>query len=1374
MTKKHFGLGARVVTVLICLAVALGIVASISFVGRASASESVIPADGKYYADYDTFAEAQAAAADLNVEITGEGSVLLKNKDNALPMKNERPFVSIFGMNQKSMPSAESGYRLADALEDEGFHVNKSLRNYYESDAIEVPSGRNSTDLFGLEPDPSTFPQGVQQSNAMYNDAAFVFVTRGGGEGADLSRITKDEQGADDWHYAPYAEDENGDYVDVTATDTDPEGTTRYKHHLQLTDEEEKVLDYVKGQGFKKIIYIINSSYPMELDQLEQDEAVDGIIWIGRPGDNGTKAVAKIISGEINPSGGLADIYYKDFTADPTWFNFGNNIQNGTTNNYMDHTGTHTNPDWNTAAGGFGGADGYFGIDYDEDIYLGYKYYETRAYEMNKAKGDNSGSTWYDDAVVYPFGYGLSYTTFSYGKLSLTLDSATTDSKKPITEDATLNAADIESYVTDGSKHTAAYKTMTATIDVTNTGNVAGKETVQIYATAPYDNAAPVEKSYVKLVGYQKTDLLQPGETQTVTVTFNVQDMASYDYLGNASGGEEKGYVVEAGDWTLRAMSQSDGWQGADVASSNDLYDEVNFTVDEDAYLHLDDFNDNEVSNKFSEENGMFYSLRKSRTGDDAMYNFNKTTDADQQLISRGNIATVGVNTLKPTTASMTMSENMLKSLLYWDNFAAGTEVQNYAYTDDAYTPTGAMTDASGKAYVYADGLEIPGVVARKDYPWLDEALAAKAAGVMDDWTQVASHATTTDPVTGLYTDMETSLADMSGNDPFDGGKGQDAWTNFLNQLTWEDLMATVGQWQKKAVPGIGLKVLSSGDGIAFGNTYKWPCTTMLASTWNPELSYKQGRMMGNLGLLKNINVFWGSSVQTHRSPFGGRLYEYTSEDAILGGYISAGQVKGLVSKGIQPYIKHVALNDQETNRNGRNLMAWVSEQAIRENYYKVVQMCVQEGESTGEMGAFARAGRVSVNVNYNITTGLYKEEWGAKTLSHTTDAYAGMRRCSPLDLLVRAGTDTIATNTMTGVWDAENNKVDYTTISDATLESNTELVQWYATRKCTAVFMWGHANTALNDNGVNYEAWSPAAISLAQGVAAPATTTVGSTAMADDNIVYSVSSGTLPAGLSMDAETGAISGTPTVPGSSTVTVMITADGWMTQTRNVTINVAPSIAVSTTAGTTGTAFSATVTSDLEWIAFSATGLPEGLSINDLGQISGTPEEAGEYDAVISALVEEGNKEVTYDLAVTFTIAKGTLSAPEFDVVNGMIKFKPEGSNTWVDVIAVSELRGENGADGADGADGTNGADGKEIELRTSDTHIQWRYEGDTEWTDLVALSDITGPKGDKGDKGDAGEAAQGGCGSNVAGTVAVVAACLALGAAVLLILKKKA
>lgn len=182
--------------------------------------------------------------------------------------------------------------------------------------------------------------------------------------------------------------------------------------------------------------------------------------------------------------------------------------------------------------------------------------------------------------------------------------------------------------------------------------------------------------------------------------------------------------------------------------------------------------------------------------------------------------------------------------------------------------------------------------------------------------------------------------------------------------------------------------------------------------------------MIGNLALLKGSNTWWGNSANTHRSPFAGRVFEYLSEDGILAGYIGSAETRGAQSKGLVCYMKHCALNDQETNRNGRNLMAWVSEQAMREIYYKSFQMCAQEGESMGVMGAFARAGRVSINVNYNYVTELFRNQWGCETISFTTDMYAGMKMASPPDMLIRSGTDTIATSTLSGTWDAEQNCV--------------------------------------------------------------------------------------------------------------------------------------------------------------------------------------------------------------------------------------------------------------------------------------------------------------------------------------------------------------
>lgn len=190
-----------------------------------------------------------------------------------------------------------------------------------------------------------------------------------------------------------------------------------------------------------------------------------------------------------------------------------------------------------------------------------------------------------------------------------------------------------------------------------------------------------------------------------------------------------------------------------------------------------------------------------------------------------------------------------------------------------------------------------------------------------------------------------------------------------------------------------------------YASTFNFTCNTILGATWNPELSRSKGVLIGNMALLSGNNTWWGNSANTHRSPFAGRVFEYPSEDPILTGIISSNETLGAVSRGLTTYMKHCALNDQETFRNGLNLFAWVSEQAVREIYFKSFQLCAQEGQATGVMGAFARAGRVSINVNYNYVTGLFRKEWGCDTISFTTDMYVGMKNCTPLDMLVRAGT---------------------------------------------------------------------------------------------------------------------------------------------------------------------------------------------------------------------------------------------------------------------------------------------------------------------------------------------------------------------------------
>ena len=910
-----------------------------------------VSSDGKYYTDYNTLEEAQAAAADLAIQIAGEGDTLLKNNNSALPLRGVE-YVSVFGVGQDALAgNTAKDVKLLDALEGEGFKVNKSLRSYYE--AIGTTFGQEVSD----------FHKGIENSYGLYGDVAIVVLSRGGGEGQDMPTVTGEEA----------SEKDLAEHVGYTAQ----EDGKVYKHFLQLTDSEEALLEYVKAQGFGKIIYLINSSEIFELANLENDDAIDAILWIGRPGQVGTIAAAKILSGAINPSGKTVDTWYADFTADPIWQNAIENKQVGSSVTYGAAGEERDQTDGSSL--GFGGsASAYHGVDYEEDIYIGYRYYETVAADKEAAQA-GAGSIWYDKAVVYPFGYGLSYTTFSYSNMTVEA------SDLVIADGATVDAALISSSVDAGP---AQVKTLNINVDVTNTGSVAGKETVEIFVKAPY-TPGEVEKAHVKLIGFGKSDILQPGETQTLTITVNVQDLASYDAT-DANGNGTKGYELDEGAYTIMAMANAHGW--ADTAAAD--YQAVNFMLNADAYLQLDDFSDNEITNLYSIENGIFYSIRDNN----GKYQFNENADAKQTLLSRVDFE--GTFPVAPTMDDLTISANTKLSLNYWDQFIADDSEK----FGDNKTIEGVVYDAEGY---------------QSDYPWMADMEAS--AERMANWDQTGTYGIVLSEMAGI----DPFGSDVLSDGRFSGKTGAQAWDEFMNTLTYDDEMALVGQLQKNTFDAVGMNSLNGQDSAwNYAGTFNFTCNTILGATWNTELSRSKGVLIGNMALLTGNNTWWGNSANTHRSPFAGRAFEYPSEDGILAGYIAGNETLGAVSRGLVTYMKHCALNDQETFRNGLNLMAWVSEQAMREIYYKSFQICAQEGQSTGLMGAFARAGRVSINVNYNFVTAMFRDEWGCETMSITTDNYGGCRNCSPLDILVRAGTDTISASEMSGTWDADKKMV--------------------------------------------------------------------------------------------------------------------------------------------------------------------------------------------------------------------------------------------------------------------------------------------------------------------------------------------------------------
>ena len=430
-------------------------------------------------------AEAFANAQEVNLKLAEEGFVLLKNENAALPM-NKGARISVFSKNSVNLSYGGSGSggfdtsnnkNLYESLNDAGFVTNPTLKRFYESSQSGPVRTANSSDLDNgdnqkiatAETPQNKYTDAVKNSYADYSDAALVVITRIGGEGFDLPRYQGDSEGA-----------------------VSPDS-----HYLELDQNEIDLLTAVTDGTFKRVVVVFNTPSSFEATFLKDSayaafaDKIDAAVWIGFTGSNGINALGEILNGDVNPSGRLVDTWAADFTKNPSFVNFGTGCLLDTTDKYD---------------GGM-----YYSVDYEEGIYVGYRYYETR--------GETDGENWYNANVVYPFGYGLSYTTFDW-----TVGDA--------------SASEIE-----------LGTTITVPVTVKNTGSVAGKEVVQLYASAPY-TLGGIEKAHKVLVGFAKTKLLQPGESETVTVSFDPYSAASYDYRDANSNGFS-GYELEAGEYTL-------------------------------------------------------------------------------------------------------------------------------------------------------------------------------------------------------------------------------------------------------------------------------------------------------------------------------------------------------------------------------------------------------------------------------------------------------------------------------------------------------------------------------------------------------------------------------------------------------------------------------------------------------------------------------------------------------------------------------------------------------------------------------------------------------------------------------------------------------
>ena len=469
-------------------------------------------------------AEAFANAQEVNLKLAEEGFVLLKNENAALPM-NKGARISVFSKNSVNLSYGGSGSggfdtsnnkNLYESLNDAGFVTNPTLKNFYESSQSGPVRTANSSDLDNgdnqkiatAETPQNKYTDAVRNSYADYSDAALVVITRIGGEGFDLPRYQGDSEGA-----------------------VSPDS-----HYLELDQNEIDLLTAVTDGTFKRVVVVFNTPSSFEATFLKDSayaafaDKIDAAVWIGFTGSNGITALGEILNGDVNPSGRLVDTWAADFTKNPSFVNFGTGCLPDTTDKYD---------------GGM-----YYSVDYEEGIYVGYRYYETR--------GETDGENWYNANVVYPFGYGLSYTTFDW-----TVGDA--------------SASEIE-----------LGTTITVPVTVKNTGSVAGKDVVQLYASAPY-TLGGIEKAHKVLVGFAKTKLLQPGESETVTVSFDPYSAASYDYRDANSNGFS-GYELEAGEYTLYVSRNAHKTEKA-----------IALNLAADVQIGTDPTTDSEVVNRYTD-----------------------------------------------------------------------------------------------------------------------------------------------------------------------------------------------------------------------------------------------------------------------------------------------------------------------------------------------------------------------------------------------------------------------------------------------------------------------------------------------------------------------------------------------------------------------------------------------------------------------------------------------------------------------------------------------------------------------------------------------------------------------------------------------------
>ena len=774
----------------------------------------------KYQLSDETIATANTQAQ----ELYGEAVTMLQNNDGNLPLTgNKKLNVFGWGSTQPILGGSGSGSMsnehpmasILSGLKQAGFETNSELTDLYTKYRADRPVLNMFQQDWTLPEMPAEqYPDSVISDAKSFSDEAVVVLTRFGGENADLPRDMKAEGVVYNDNSKDYSDYEQGENI------------------LQLSRTERNMLDLVT-ENFDGVTLIYNGSNPLQFDFLADYPQIKSVLWCPPAGQTGFNALGDILAGKVNPSGKTSDTFLKNVRSTPTL----NNIGNFPYDNVEDMAAKVS------FAGSEYTATPTF-VDYVEGIYVGYKFYETAADE---------GLIDYDDVVAFPFGYGLSYTSFEQEM-----------------GDVTYRDGKISFDVT-----------------VTNTGDVAGKDVVEAYYNPPYTNGG-IEKASANLVAFEKTDLLEPGESQTVSIEFDDDDMASYDYQ-NA-----KAYVLEQGEYEISVRSDS-----------HTIIDETPITIDETiTYDSEDNTHDGDAvvaTNQFDEAEGDVTYLSRA----DHFANYDKAIAGP---------------------SSMSMSDEVKKAFT----------------NNDIYKPT-EHDDPADKM-----------------------------------------------PVTGAKNGVR--LADLRGKSYDD-----QQWDKLLDQLTFDDMdgMIAMAGYGTAAIDGIGKVKLTDLDGpAALINNFTgvssiaFPSAVGIANTWNRELASEFGKVLGKMAREMHVDGWYAPGMNIHRSPFSGRNFEYFSEDSLLSGVMAAGEIAGARSQGVYSFMKHFALNDQETNRTAM-LLTWANEQSIREIYLKPFEMAVKDGGAQAVMTAYNYIGPTYAGANPALLNTVLRDEWGFRGFT-LTDYFAG------------------------------------------------------------------------------------------------------------------------------------------------------------------------------------------------------------------------------------------------------------------------------------------------------------------------------------------------------------------------------------------------